>query len=204
MPAFYERYWGAGAKSLSDFELKWPILSKRIPAEGNITILDFGCGTGHIISEIARLNPSAKLIGVDVSRAALDTARKQAPPAEFFPIEDGAAFPLPDASVDFVFSSEVIEHVYDTENAVREIARVLKPGGKLLITTPYHGLLKNLALVLFSFDFHFSPTGAHIRFFTKRSLTNLLNQHGLQPREYGYYGRFYPLSHSIFVVAQKQ
>lgn len=57
MPAFYERYWSGNAKVLSDFDLKWPTLSKFIPTEKNIAILDFGCGKGHILSEIAKLNP---------------------------------------------------------------------------------------------------------------------------------------------------
>lgn len=131
-------------------------------------------------------------------------ARTQVLRAKFEKIEDGGAFPIPDGSIDFVFSSEVIEHVYDTENAVREISRVLKPGGKLLVTTPFHGLFKNLVLVLFGFDIHFNPIGPHIRFFTKRSLTELLRGYGLHACEYGYYGRFYPLSHSILVIAQKQ
>ena len=115
----------------------------------------------------------------------------------------GAEFPLNDNSVDFIFSSEVIEHIYDTENAFSEIARILKPDGKLLITTPYHGLIKNLLITVLNFNKHFNPTSPHIRFFSKKSLFNLLNRFGFEILKYGYYGRFYPIPHSIFVLAEK-
>ena len=54
-------------------------------------------------------------------------------------------------TADFVFSSEVLEHIYDVENAFSEVARILKPGGRLLLTTPYHGLIKNILITRFFF-----------------------------------------------------
>jgi len=203
MSSFYERYWSRGEDELSDFNLKWPKLAPLVPREGNITILDFGCGKGHILSEIARLNPTAKLIGLDVSEKALAAAREKVAGVDFKKIEDGVAFPLPDASVDFIFSSEVIEHVYDTENAFRELARVLRPGGTMLMTAPFHGLLKNFAIVLFGFDRHFDPAGPHVRFFTRKSLTGMMEKAGFRVISHGYYGRFYPFPHSIFVLAER-
>ena len=124
--------------------------------------------------------------------------------AEFYKITDGGQLPLKDKIADFVFSSEVLEHIYDVENAFSEIARILKLGGRLLLTTPYHGLLKNILIALFSFNKHFNPAGPHIRFFTKKSLFSLLKKNGFEIRAYGYYGRFYPISHSIFVLAEKK
>ena len=126
------------------------------------------------------------------------------PTGEFYKIVDGGPIPLADSSVDFVFSSEVVEHIYDTENAIREIARVLKPGGMFLITVPYHGFLKNLSIVFLGFDKHFDPTGPHIRFFSKKTLTTLLKKNGLEIENYNYYGRFFPFSHSIVAFAKKK
>jgi len=204
MPAFYERYWEGDKEALADFDLKWPVLSAYIPKDEGIALLDFGCGKGHILSAIAKWNSNAKLAGCDVSETALQTAHAKMPNVAFHKIVDGGPIPLPDATVDFVFSSEVIEHVYDTENAVREIARVLRSGGKFLVTVPYHGFFKNLALVCFGFDTHFDPTGGHIRFFSKKSLTALLEKNGLMVQKYAYYGRVYPFSHSIVVLATKK
>ncbi|MCX6776410.1 MAG: class I SAM-dependent methyltransferase [Candidatus Micrarchaeota archaeon] len=202
MPKFYDRFWSDKKGKLGDFALKWPKLSRYIP-RGDAVILDFGCGNGEIIKEMMLLNPKAKYIGLDVSKKALSAASAKLPKAEFQLIEDGGCFPLKSASVDFIFASEVVEHIYDTENAFSEIARVLRPNGGVLLTTPYHGIIKNLLTVLLAFDSHFDPEGPHIRFFSKNSLFSCLRKAGLEPVEHGYYGRFYPVPHSIFVLAKK-
>lgn len=201
---FYERYWENKSGHLDDFVIKWPKLKQFIPLEKGAVVVDFGCGKGDILKEIAAINPHAKCIGLDVSKRALELAKSQLPDFDFHKIEDGGLFPLRDASADFVFSSEVIEHVYDTENAFREIARVLRPRGRLLLTTPYHGLLKNLALVLFGFDRHFNPAGPHVRFFSNNALARMLGAVGIGIQEWHYYGRFWPLSHSVVVLAEKE
>lgn len=200
---FYERYWNHKSGHLADFHIKWPKLRKFVPVDKGITIVDFGCGQGAILEELKKLNPDAQYMGLDVSESALEKARERLPNVEFHLITDGEKLSLADASVDFIFSSEVIEHIYDTENALSEIARVLKPGGQVLLTTPYHGLLKNLVIVLTGFDKHFDPFGPHIRFFSKKTLLDGLRRNNLDIVKYGYYGRFYPLSHSIFVLAKK-
>lgn len=206
MPKFYEKYWSENeTHQRGDFDLKWPKLKQYIPETSAITILDFGCGAGHILSEIRKINPNAKLIGLDVSESALVEARKLLPEAEFHKIEDGGKFPLDNEIVDFIFTSEVIEHVYDTENAVQELFRILRPGGGMLLTTPYHGFLKNLSIVLSGkFDTHFDPVGPHVRFFSNKTLFGLLKKVGFSIEKYGYYGRFFPLSHSIYLVASKK
>lgn len=204
MSEFYENYWKELGGHLSDFNAKWPKLKPFISTNTGITILDFGCGAGQILKEIKKVNPGAKLIGLDISEKALNEAKKELPYAEFYKINDGEKVPIQDNSVDLIFSSEVIEHAYDTENAVSEISRILKSGGKLLLTTPYHGFIKNLTILLSGkFDSHFDPIGPHVRFFSKKTLLNLLEKYNLKIEKIGYYGRFYPLSHSIFVLASK-
>lgn len=200
---FYENYWKGQSDYLSDFAFKWPKLEKFIPRDSNITIVDFGCGNGKILGEIKKINPKAKLIGLDISGTALEEAKRNFPEVEIYKIIDGEKFPLSDKLVDFIFSSEVIEHIYDTENAFSEIARILKSGGKILLTTPYHGFVKNLLIALFAFNKHFNPIGAHIRFFTKKTLIDLLNKNNLKAVKIGYYGRFWPISHSIFILVEK-
>lgn len=204
MEQFYERYWSDKLPGkLSDFDRKWPILAELIPRDGTLTILDYGCGNGEILTEMKRLNPNARYLGGDVSEVALTAARKRLPDVTFYPLSDGGRVPLHDGAVDFIFCSEVIEHVYDTEATFKEFARLLGTGGQLLLTTPYHGLLKNLLITLLAFDRHFDPTGPHIRFFTKRSLFRCLEQGGIEPTRHGFIGRFFPLSMAIYVLARK-
>lgn len=205
MPKFYEKYWSDNKDNhLSDFNLKWPKLKKFIPIEKGIVIVDFGCGNGQIIQEMKKINSQAEYVGIDVSETALKSAEVILPDCKFYKIEDGGNLPLENNSIDFIFSSEVIEHIYDTENAIAELYRILKSGGKLLLTVPYHGLIKNLLVALFAFDKHFNPTGPHIRFFSQKSLFHLLETRGFEIIKYGYYGRIYPISHSIFVLAHKK
>ncbi len=204
MEGFYERYWsGKLSGKLSDFKRKWPILAPLIPRAAGLTVLDYGCGNGEILLEMQRLNSAARYVGADVSETALGVARQRLPTVAFHTLEDGGRLPLESATVDFIFCSEVIEHVYDTEATFAEFARLLKPGGRLLLTTPHHGLAKNLLLVLLAFDRHFDPIGPHIRFFTKRSLFKCLRSVGIKPMDHGYIGRFFPISMAIYVMAQR-
>jgi len=208
--SFYENYWSNKIKNRAlnndderHFNLKWPKLKKYLPKQG--TIVDFGCGDGEILKKMQTINPNAKYIGLDVSRFALDKASSKLPDVEFHQIIDGGSFPVENGSVDFIFSSEVIEHIYDSKNAFLEMNRILRPNGRILLTTPYHGILKNIILAFFNFEKHFDPTGPHIRFYTKKSLFFCLRTFvGGGILEYGYFGRFFPIPHCIFVLAEKK
>ena len=203
-PAFYERYWASQKDGKpSDFAHKWPVVQRLIPREPGLTILDYGCGNGEILQELRAINSGARYIGVDVSETALATARAAFPEATFHHVSDGQRVPVAAGSVDFIFCSEVIEHVYDTEVVFSEFARLLRQGGQVLLTTPYHGLIKNLLLVSLVFDRHFNPKGPHVRFFSKNSLFGCLKEVQLQPQTCRYYGRFYPISMGICVLARK-
>lgn len=204
MSKFYDIYWTR--KDLlqsNDFSYKFPAIQKYIPQKPNLQILDFGCGNGLLIKHMLKINPKSKYTGIDVSKKIISVNKKMMKKIHFFHVDDGEKFPIKKNSFDFIISTDVIEHVYNTEFTVLELIRVLKPGGKLLITTPYHGTLKNIVISLTSFEIIFDPTGAHIRFFTKKSLTTLLKKTGLHIIKVGYYGRFFPLSRGMYVLAEK-
>ncbi|MGI8567926.1 MAG: class I SAM-dependent methyltransferase [Methylocella sp.] len=94
---------------------------------------------------------------------------------------------------DAVVSTEVIEHLFSPHLLPQYAAAVLKEGGYLLITTPYHGYLKNLALSIFDkWDFHHPVlrNGGHIKFWSQATLTELLSQNGFRVIAFGGVGRF--------------
>jgi ubiquinone/menaquinone biosynthesis C-methylase UbiE len=206
MSTFWERKWSKVKDSERDFtnlNSKWPTLSRYIPKKEGIIIVDLGCGDGIVSKEILNINPNARYIGLDVSEVALGIASNRLPGVEFYKINSDGKLPLENDLADFVFTSEVIEHVYDTEYAFSEMARILKPGGRLLLTTPYHGFFKNLLIVLLGFDRHFDPTGITIRYFSKKSLFSCLRKVSLKILSYSYFGRFRPFPMSIIVLAEK-
>jgi len=123
--------------------------------------------------------------------------------AQFHRINPGGALPIDDKTMDIVWASEILEHVFDTQLLTHEFFRILKPSGKLIATVPYHGLLKNLAIALFRFDRHYNPTGGHIHFFTKKSLVDLCSKAEFTCRDFVGLGRGIPwLWKSMFVVFQ--
>jgi ubiquinone/menaquinone biosynthesis C-methylase UbiE len=124
--------------------------------------LDLGCGDGRLTVALS----AASLVGADVSAVALARARKLG--IETVELTSGAPLPFPDGSFELVLCSETIEHVQDVQLFLSEIRRVLRPRGRLALTTPAHG----------SFMRSPDPLSPHIRFFTRRSLRRLLEEMG--------------------------
>jgi SAM-dependent methyltransferase len=137
--------------------------------------LDLGCGAGRFLT----LAPE-RATGVDVAQAALDRAAANAPAARLALAGADGALPLAHASVDLVWCSETLEHVADALGLLQECRRVLRPGGRLLLTTPAHPLWRRTAIAVVRFDRHFDPLGQHLRFFTARSLRDALDAAGFQ------------------------
>lgn len=136
-------------------------------------VLDFGCGNGDSLL-------TARQRGCDAWGLELETSRIQSalkPGARPYTTLYAGGVPLPfaDASFDWIWSSEVIEHIDDIEIYVLEFARLLKPGGKLLVTTP------DISSIPSSFPAGVVPwhllESTHVRFFTPISLRKMLAGH---------------------------
>jgi len=163
-------------------------------------ILDFGCNTGEASEAFAAAGH--RVVGIDVSRSAVALAAARVRNASFLRVESESSLPFADSSFDACFCSEVIEHLFDVPGFLAEIARVLAPGGVLVLTTPYHGWLKNVLVVSFNFDRHFDPTGGHIRFFSAASLARCLAVAGFRVDALQGVGRVWPFWKSMLVVAR--
>lgn len=98
-------------------------------------VLDMGCGRGFYLKFTRELYPTADVVGVELDRPLLDTARDHVPGVR---VVNGNVYRLPFADGAFtrILFTEVIEHIPDDRAALAELARVLAPGGRLAITTP--------------------------------------------------------------------
>ncbi|HEX2397649.1 MAG TPA: class I SAM-dependent methyltransferase [Solirubrobacteraceae bacterium] len=141
-------------------------------------VLDVGCGEGAFCGELAAAG--AEPVGVDVAERALARARRRHPGLRFELVGPHGPLPFPDAEFDVIWASEVIEHVADTARWLSELRRVLRSGGRLMVTTPYHGRLKTAVVALTGFESQFDPLGQHLRFYTSRSLHGLLEAFGFE------------------------
>ena len=157
--AFYESYWdhdkAAPEKDPTTNQRACLLLRtlKRQMLEGSISILDAGCGHGYFTNLLSE--KGYHTVGIDISNKAIAKARGLYPGIDFKVCSLENRLPFEDKTFDVVWSTEVIEHIYDVYSYLRGMNRVLKLNGLFIITTPYHGLIKNLAIVLFGFDKHF-------------------------------------------------
>lgn len=111
------------------------IVDRLGPLGTGPVIADIGCSTGFLLEDLRRAYPDAELIGVDLISAGLVKAHRTLPDARLLRA-DACALPLSDASVDAVVSANLLEHIQDDVRAVSEMARVLRPGGRVVLVVP--------------------------------------------------------------------
>ncbi len=111
------------------------------------TIADLGCGTGGAIRELQRSYPRARVVGLDLSMAMLDEARKRYRAWSKRRLVGGdlERLPFADASFDLVFSSLALPWCNDFAAALREFARIARPGALLLFSSYGPDTLRELA-----------------------------------------------------------
>jgi 2-polyprenyl-6-hydroxyphenyl methylase/3-demethylubiquinone-9 3-methyltransferase len=173
---FYESHWA----DLPQDPQPWRWAPRRAllldEARAGERVLDLGCGAGRFMAALREAG--ADPVGVEIAGAALERARANAPGTDLRLLEPDGSLPLEHASVDLVWCSEVLEHAPEPAHLLLEARRVLRPGGRLLLTVPFHGRVKGALLALLRFEAHFDPRGQHLRFFTRRSLAAMLDEAG--------------------------
>ncbi|RJQ43499.1 MAG: class I SAM-dependent methyltransferase [Nitrospiraceae bacterium] len=211
---FYDKYWEAKKavpdedtttsqrKRLLEKCLKTAISSlDRETPKRKVKVLDAGCGNGEFAGFIRDMG--CEVAGMDISRNAVEKAKAHHPDILFKTCSVEDSLPFNDEEFDVIWSTEVLEHIFDVHSCLSDFNRLLKMGGELILTVPYHGIIKNTAISLFGFERHFNPYISHIRFFTKPSLASCLERGGFNATMWEGVGRMWPLYKSIFVRAQK-
>jgi SAM-dependent methyltransferase len=177
---YYDRIWESVPEGAvpERFALRRDFLLGEVrPGE---RVLDLGCGEGDFSAALA--GAGARPVGVEVAAEPLRRARRRHPELELQLVE-GGRLPFPDAHFDVAWAGEVVEHVLDGLGLLDELRRVVRPGGRLLLSTPDHPrrLVWALALRRAAFERHFDPRTDHVRFFTARTLALLLEDAGFSP-----------------------
>lgn len=169
-----------------------PII-KMLPTDGS-PILDIGCGNGSFANYL--IGKGFNVYGTDASVTGVNIANKKNP-SRFF-IQDLSVDELPEELKEIKFktiiSTEVIEHLYNPRKYIQFCKSILEKssGGNLIISTPYHGYLKNLILAVFNaWDKHLTVLwdGGHIKFWSKRTLSELLKEYDFKTVEFKGCGR---------------
>lgn len=188
--SYYKRYWKGENIAVNSFDChpgEWtkenfeyhmeffkPFIKGRL--------LDFGCGNGQFMGMVSPYCEDA--YGIDVCEDVLEVARRKYPNIKVMVLDEEEGIPFTNNYFDTVCVIDVLEHILDTETTLEEIYRVLKPNGKLLIATNELTRIKHILIALCYQDNYFYPTSPHIRYFTKRNLSDLLHRKGFQILHY--------------------
>jgi SAM-dependent methyltransferase len=158
---------------------------ERLDLRDRQTLLDLGCGGGRHGFEAMRRG--AAVVALDADDAELKDASAVAGgmvaagelphgPAGGMVNGDALTLPFPDASFDRVIAAEVLEHIHDDEGALRELVRVLQPGGRMAVTVPTRWPER----ICWALDHHYHDTpGGHVRIYRQPELESKLERAGL-------------------------
>lgn len=181
-----------------------PAVSKILEDIRPERMFDLGCGNGSV----ARFYSDAgwSVTGVDPSEKGIAQAQASYPDLD---LHHGSAYD--DLASRFgtfpvVLSLEVVEHLYAPRCFARTAFELLEPGGTLVLSTPYHGYLKNVVLALTGkMDAHFTALWdhGHIKFWSERTLAALLREGGFSNICFRRVGRIPPIAKSMIAIARK-
>ena len=167
-------------------------------------VFDLGCGNGSFAAALA--GRGFDVTGVDPSEDGIRCANEAFPDLDLHVGSTQDDLRGQYGQFGVVVSLEVIEHVYAPRVFAQCVFDLLDPGGVAVISTPYHGYVKNLTLALTGkLDAHFTALWdhGHIKFFSMKTLRTLLAEAGFRHVSFLRVGRVPPLAKSMIAVARK-
>ena len=203
----YNEFGWRDAQPMFYHKLLGKYIERLLPTDGS-PILDVGCGNGYFANYLA--GKGYCVYGIDASEQGIAIANrmKGGGNSNRFLVCDVTSGELPPElrGIPFktVISMEVIEHLYQPRAFVLFIRSILEAsgGGQFIVTTPYHGYLKNLTIALANkMDYHLSALweGGHIKFWSRRTLAILLREAGYHHLVFTGAGRIpYLWRHMVF------
>jgi 2-polyprenyl-3-methyl-5-hydroxy-6-metoxy-1,4-benzoquinol methylase len=136
------------------------------------TILDVGCGEGHLLNYLCRTGMNKKFYAIDLDEKEIEAAKVNCPFGEFF-IGSILKLPFPDDFADLVICTEVLEHVENPEAAVNELYRVTSHYA--LLSVPNEPLWRALNIMRFHYLKDLGNTPGHVNHWSSISFANQLS-----------------------------
>lgn len=171
-------------------------------------LLDIGSGNGYLCGVLK--NEGYDVVGIEYDTNGYKISSKTYPNIHFYNL-GVEANPIKvletEDKFDAVISTEVIAHLYSPHLLPIFSKAILKTDGLLIVSTPYHGYIKNLALSLLDhWDLHHSPLwhGGVIKFWSKKTIAKLLYENGFELIQFYGVGRLPFLWMSMILVARKK
>ena len=159
-------------------------------------VLDLGCGNAALTNELSKAR--FEMSGLDSSESGIAIGRTNYPALEL--IHANLNERLPESlhgRYDAVVTVEVVEHLFAPRLLFQRAREAIGKTGTLILTTPYHGFLKNLALAVTNrFDQHWHPLRdyGHIKFFSAKTIKQLFAEQGFRVTRFARVGRCPPLA----------
>ena len=155
---------------------RFSLISGLVPVDGSANILDVGCGSGWLSEMLCNrgFHVTALDLGFDSIRRASARMKVRAVDVSFV-LGDIYKLPYRDGSFDVAVSSEVLEHLEKPQDALNEIARVVRPGGYIVVSVPYRERIEEILCVHCNKK---TPVNAHLHSFDKTIIEHMLRKAG--------------------------
>lgn len=139
-------------------------LTRYFPGAGSL--LEVGCGTGFVLGAIASAFPNLDVVGTEIHSEPLDVAARRAPGATLLQL-DARAIPYRD-EFDLACAFDVLEHIQEDRQVLKEMAKALRPGGGMVLTVPQHPFLWSVH----------DENAHHVRRYRREELRSKLSEAG--------------------------
>jgi SAM-dependent methyltransferase len=201
---YESKRWGAAPlaprpRFMNGLKLRY-LLEDLAPVRGRV--LDVGCGAGQVAKAVKHARPDLEVFGCDLSRSALEGAATPDDGGVAFRLATAERLPFADGEMDFVWIFDVLEHVEDPEVVLREVHRVLKPGGGFHIVLPLEGQPRTLYTLIGCGSRWTAKVrhGGHIQIFSAARYESLAAACGLPVvrRRWSYHGLLQVLDVAYF------
>jgi 2-polyprenyl-3-methyl-5-hydroxy-6-metoxy-1,4-benzoquinol methylase len=196
-------YGYADAENANAHRYLLPTVDEALRSFAPATVFDLGCGNGSVARH---LSSRYRVVGIDASESGIAEAKRAYPDLT---LELGSVYDELAArygTFDAVVSLEVVEHLLDPRLFARRMYELVRPGGAVIVSTPYHGYVKNLVMaVAGKLDDHFTALwdGGHIKFWSVKTLSVLLREAGFVDLDFKFVGRVPALAKSMIAVGRR-